>query len=507
MTNDASSGPLARLRNLFDSPGGVADKVLEALPMAVILVDSYGQPRQGNRAALDLAEDSDLATWLYDAPFHDPASRDSLRPADKPLARLLADSSLSEVFAALIDAQGAERVFLFTRTALADPAQGQVICVEDGAALWHLRHQNRASDRLDSIGQLSGGIAHDMSNLLGVIRLSADALVLAQQDPQARAAGQAIQAACDRGGALIGHLLSIARREDGAPSEIALAPFLDDLRELIRRTTPAHIRLEVQQATPGLHVTCDRGGLENALLNLAINARNALQESARPEGTIRLTASRGPAPASVQLRVEDDGPGMQPAVLERATEAFFSTRPMSGGTGLGLAMVSTFAEVSGGDMRIESAPGEGTRITLTLPESGPADPTEKEDPAEVSLDGVHLLVVEDDPLFGEVLCQALRLLGASVTLMTDAGSAMEAATDPAPDLLITDMVLPGPMNGHQLAQHLRQRFPELRVIYVSGYAAPNHLPGDYVPGAFLRKPVSAATMANTIARSLARAPD
>ncbi|WP_168161481.1 ATP-binding protein [Oceanicola sp. S124] len=501
------AGPLAWLRRRLGASGPVRDGLdaLEALPTAIVISDGYGRPLGANRAARDLAGGGALDAWLYDAPFHDPESRGSLRPAERPMARLLADTGLVEVYAALMDAEGSEQILRFTRTILPGPPARLVVCIEDGAALWHLHRRGEATDRLESIGQLSGGIAHDMANLLGVIRLSADALTLTGKDAANTAAVASIQAACDRGGALIDHLLAIARREDGARSEIEIAPFLDTLRQLIRRTTPAHLRLEVDGGPEGLVVTCDRGGLENALLNLAINARNALQDQGTAEGLIRIAARRGGGAGMVQFDVTDDGPGMQPAVLERATEAFFSTRARSGGTGLGLAMVSTFAEVSGGSMRIESAPGEGTRVVLTLPVEGPADSPAVAEAQEVSLAGLRLLVVEDDPLFGEVLSQALHLSGAEVTLVPEAGPALAAAQDFTPDLLITDIVLPGPLNGHQLAQQLRQRHPDLRVIYVSGYAAPSHLPGDHVPGAFLRKPVSVATMTNTIARSLGRA--
>lgn len=511
MAGDRATGPVSLLRRLTGRarPPHREVTLLDGLEAAVFLVDPYGQPRAGNKAALELAGGQDrLAAWLYDAPFHDPGDRRALRPSDKPLARLRSDPSLTEVFTALIDAQGSEVVLRFTRGRLPDRDGWQMIHVEDGAARLHLRRSSDGADRLESIGQLSGGIAHDMSNLLGVIRLSADTMSLSENDPATRAVVSAIQAACDRGTTLIDHLLSIARREDGESSRITLAPFLAALQELMRNTIPAHIRIDLALEAPDLWLVADRGALENALLNLTINAQKAIQETGAREGQIHLGAAlQGDR---VALWVEDDGPGMEPAVLARAAEPFFSTRPHGGGSGLGLAMVSNFAEVSGGEIRIESQPGEGTKVSLLLPRNAETEVDGADasagDGDTVDLQGVRLLIVEDDPLFGEVLSQALQALGAEVTLAASAAPAQQAIEAFAPDLLITDIVLPGPMNGHQLALELRRSLPELRVIYVSGYAAPSALPGDYVPGAFLRKPVSARTMANTISRSLAAAP-
>ncbi|PJE30367.1 Signal transduction histidine kinase [Pseudooceanicola antarcticus] len=484
-------------------------RILDGLETAVFIIDPYGQPAFGNRAARDLAGGSDsLAAWLYDAPFHDPGDRRILRPSDRPLARLRADPELTEAFSALIDAEGGEAVWRFTRTRLPRWPGWQMIHVEDGSARLHLRRSSDHANRLESIGQMSGGIAHDMSNLLGVIRLSADTLWL--EDTRARTAVSAIQSACDRGTTLVDHLLSIARREDGQVTRIELGPFLSSLRELMRRTIPAHIRIELVLESPDLWIISDLGALESAFLNLAINAQNAILDSSASEGRISLGADG--EGDRITLWVEDDGPGMEPAVLARAAEPFFSTRHQDGGSGLGLSMVANFAEVSGGEIAIDSTPGNGTRVSMTLPQISRQDPSSPEAQAEqaeeeqIDLTGARLLIVEDDPLFGEVLTQALRALGAEVNLATSAEPAQAAVAARPPDLLITDIVLPGPMNGHQLAQHLRGLVPELRVIYVSGYAAPSAYPGDYVPGAFLRKPVSARTMANTIALSLAPGP-
>ncbi|MBN8900002.1 MAG: response regulator, partial [Rhodospirillales bacterium] len=345
----------------------------------------------------------------------------------------------------------------------------------------------RHSQKMEAVGQLTGGIAHDFNNLLTGIAGSLELL-------QARAAqgrfGEidryvaAARGAADRAAALTHRLLAFSRRQTLAPKPVNANRLVAGMEELIRRSIGPAITLEVVKAG-GLWTTlCDPNQLENALLNLAINARDAMPEGGRltieTENAYldqRAAAERDVSPGQyVGVHVTDTGVGMPPDVIARAFDPFFTTKPLGQGTGLGLSMIYGFVRQSGGQVRIYSEPGQGTSVKLYLPrhfgevalEPEPAPP-QNEAPRMPSNETV--LVVDDEPTIRMLVIEVLDALGYVALEAADGPSGMRhLLSDARIDLLVTDVGLPGGMNGRQLADAARVRRPDLKVLFITGYA-------------------------------------
>ncbi|MBN8875290.1 MAG: response regulator, partial [Rhodospirillales bacterium] len=345
----------------------------------------------------------------------------------------------------------------------------------------------RHSQKMEAVGQLTGGIAHDFNNLLTGIAGSLELL-------QARAAqgrfGEidryvaAARGAADRAAALTHRLLAFSRRQTLEPKPVDANRLVGGMEELIRRSIGPGIRLEVVKAG-GLWTTlCDPNQLENALLNLAINARDAMPTGGRL--TIETenahldqrTAMERDVQAGqyVGVHVTDTGVGMTPDVVARAFDPFFTTKPLGQGTGLGLSMIYGFVRQSGGQVRIYSEEGRGTSVKLYLPRHfGPvreeADaPRALATPALAPTHGT-VLVVDDEPTIRMLVLEVLDTLGYVALEAGDGPSGMHhLLSSQRIDLLVTDVGLPGGMNGRQLADAARVRRPELKVLFITGYA-------------------------------------
>jgi signal transduction histidine kinase/ActR/RegA family two-component response regulator len=391
----------------------------------------------------------------------------------------------------------------------------------------HEREQAEArlaqAQRMEALGQLAGGIAHDFNNVLqGVIggldliqRRSGDAEVVKRL---ARMAANAAQ----RGASITGRLLAFARRSTLRAEPVSPRPLLEGLREMLAPTLGAGIAIRIA-ADPDLPMLlADKGQLETVLVNLAVNARDAMPDG----GTLLLAAAAEPIldakahPAALspggylRLSVSDTGTGMSAATLARASEPFFTTKPLGQGTGLGLAMARGFAHQSGGGFLIKSAPGRGTTVTLWFPAeaigvlgtSGPALPesTVPSIPA-----AARVLIVDDDAMVREVLAGQMEERGYRVA---QAGDGLDALAQldggAAVDLLISDFAMPG-MNGLMLIQEARRRRPELPALLLTGYAdASVRLAVEDVEAGgttLLRKPVSGTALAERTAALLAHA--
>ncbi|MDT8330821.1 response regulator [Roseomonas gilardii] len=419
--------------------------------------------------------------------------------------------------------------------------------------------QLRQAQKLEALGQLAGGVAHDFNNVLQAIAGGANLIRRRAGDPQAVAklAGMMGEAA-ERGAAVTRRLLAFARKDELRSESVAVEALLADLMEILRHTLGPGLRILVE-AEPGLPVLrADRSQLEAVLINLATNARDAMPEG----GTLRFAASRAPegegppllaaprggdgngvgqapapAPAAVsylRLAVSDTGNGMDAETLSRATEPFFTTKPKGQGTGLGLSMAKGFAEQSGGALLIASTPGRGTVVTLWLPlpvrEEAAADPPHAAPAAQARAmpaalapgngPGGHgtgvggkrsVLLVEDEAALRELLSDALAESGFRVGT---AGSGAEALVSPAlprAELLVTDLAMPG-MNGLELARRARLRRPGLGVLLVTGFAgeaAEDDLAEARAGGPFaiLRKPVTVEQIAAAITGLLAAQPE
>ncbi len=358
---------------------------------------------------------------------------------------------------------------------------------ERTAELMRAEEQLRHSQKMEAVGQLTGGLAHDFNNLLAGISGSLE--LMQTRLAQGRIADldrylTAAQGAAKRAAGLTQRLLAFSRRQTLDPKPAALNRLVSGMQDLITRSVGPMIAVETALAG-GLWATfVDTGQLENALLNLCLNARDAMPEGGKL--TIetanrwfdeRAARQRGLAPGQyVSLCVSDTGTGMSSDVIERAFDPFFTTKPIGQGTGLGLSMVHGFAGQSGGTARIYSEVGKGTMICIYLPRHvGEAGHEEEEETdtatAEPAAGSASILVVDDDPLVRMVAVEILQELGYRVLEAGDGPSAMRILNTGQPiDLLITDVGLPGGMNGRQLADAVRVSRPELRVLFITGYA-------------------------------------
>ncbi|WP_328703052.1 ATP-binding protein [Arenibaculum pallidiluteum] len=330
--------------------------------------------------------------------------------------------------------------------------------------------------KMDALGQLTGGVVHDFNNLLQALAACLRLVDRKVKDPEIAPLLDAGRQAVDRGARLTQQLLGFARREALRPEPTDIRAQLLGMTELLVRALRADIELQVA-IEPGLWpVKVDPTQFELAVLNLALNARDALPGGGQLTIAAQNAAAASGSPAGVdgdfvRLTVSDTGTGMPPAVLARVFEPFFTTKAAGKGSGLGLSQVHGFARQSGGVVEIESAPGRGTTVTLLLPRSAevPAVETTVPPSAPDEAAGRRILMVEDDPLVAGIVGTALEEAGFVVQRAVNAEEALAALEREAPDLLFTDVVMPG-MNGVELALEARRRHPELPVLLATGYS-------------------------------------
>ena len=379
--------------------------------------------------------------------------------------------------------------------------------VAEREAAISLLHESR---KIEMVGQLGGGIAHDFNNLLTPIMTSLELLRRQpiSNDRSHRLIDAALQAA-DRARILVGRLLTFARRQTLKPQVVALDSLISDMRDLIQRSLGPTIEVIVEIPAHLPNVLIDPHQLELGVLNLAVNARDAIAErgylkiSACPE-MVTDSPGLGPAPAQgryVRLTVSDNGSGMSEEVLERCVEPFYSTKGVGKGTGLGLSMVQGLALQSGGGFDIQSTPGLGTRVDIWLPVSSDdvLTPGEGEgDPAPDADHPFHVLVVDDEELVRYTVALQLRDLGYRVTEAASPSAAEHmVSAGLRPDVLITDQLM-AEKSGTQLAMSLREVLPALPVLVVTGYTSesPTQIAGFEV----LAKPFSRADIASKVAQ-------
>ena len=374
------------------------------------------------------------------------------------------------------------RSFELRRTAM--PESGFVLTVTDTTERIRAEATARDAQRLQAMGQLTGGIAHDFNNLLTVVLLNLE-FVQDRSDPddtRLTYVDRAIWAA--RRGATLNHqLLAFARKQPLAPTPIIMSDMLPDMANLLRRTLPEHIELQVVDAAGLWPAMADAAQVESALLNLALNARDAMPGGGRltievANKVLDYDYARQHTEVTqgdyVMLAVSDTGSGMPPDVVARAFEPFFTTKPQGMGTGLGLAMVFGFVKQSGGHVKIYSESGEGTTVRLYLPRAvglEPARSARDEAPVELPHGAATILVVEDDAAVREVAVEMLRDLGYRVLAAADGAEALRVFgdNDAKVDLLLADIVLTGGMKGHEVARRLTEVRPGLRTLFMSGY--------------------------------------
>ena len=330
--------------------------------------------------------------------------------------------------------------------------------------------QLRQAQKMQALGQLTGGIAHDFNNLLTVIQGSAEVLQRPDLSAEKRARfAAAISQTAARAATLTSQLLAFARRQPLRPETIDLNGKLRGMADLLDRTLGERVRVETELSTEICAVKADPTQLESAILNIAVNARDAM-----PEGgtlTIRTCAVSGDPP-SVSVALTDTGSGMDADALDRVFEPFFTTKEIGKGTGLGLSQVYGFANQSGGEVSIRSSPGAGTTVTLLLPCSDDAldvEPIAAEERAPAACRACRVLVVDDNQEVGAFAEALLSEMGHRVVRATSGEHALQMFQPGAFDLVFTDVVMPG-MGGLQLADELRKRAPTLPIILATGYS-------------------------------------
>ncbi len=373
----------------------------------------------------------------------------------------------------------------------------------------------RQSQKMEAIGQLTGGIAHDFNNMLqgviGSLDLIRRRIEQGRVDEIGRLLTFATQGA-DRAAALTAQLLSFARRQALVPRLIDPAAVVSDMAELVRRTAGPAVTVTLA-TTEYLQVLCDLNGLESAILNLAINARDAMPDGGRLTLSVRI-AALGPGEIAghdgleagdyVRIGVADTGTGMTPETAQRAFEPFFTTKPVGRGTGLGLSQLYGFVRQSGGLVQLDSRLGRGTEVAILLPATlaTPLATGEgrRTDIADASLPGRGtILLIEDEESIRNLATDALQEVGWHVLAAHDGLSALALRPERRPALLITDVGLPGGLNGRQVADALRSRWPGLPVMFMTGQAERLSCAGQLPPGmAVLEKPFKFQELADRV---------
>lgn len=354
------------------------------------------------------------------------------------------------------------------------------------------------SNKMEAVGQLTGGIAHDFNNLLQAISGNLELIQIAPHDEAKvkRWAGNASQAA-ERGARLTGQLLTFSRRQRLEATEVDVAGLIAGMTELLRNSVGPTIDLEIAVAPDVGFVRSDATQLELAILNLAINGRDAM-----PTGGALLVEALPLDDDRIAIRITDHGFGMSQEIAERALEPFFTTKGAGRGTGLGLSMAYGVARAAGGDLRIDSEPGKGTTVTLLLPRCAStevAKPAAHQASEEIVTGRkVEVLLVDDDPEVRQAVADMLRADGHRVIEAENGPQALLELERMTPDLALFDYAMPG-MNGAQLAARALEQRPDLKLLFLTGYADSDAI-DQAVNGRaeILKKPISAAALAASI---------
>jgi PAS domain S-box-containing protein len=366
------------------------------------------------------------------------------------------------------------------------------------------------AQRMEAVGRLTGGVAHDFNNLLTVVIGALDMILRSPDDAARRQKmGEAALAAARRGERLTHQLLAFSRRQALRPEPVDLNGLIRESEPLLRRAVGEAVEFKLKLRRGGARVAVDPAQFEAALLNLVVNARDALGDKS---GRITVQTMSCPIEAGdvselaageyVCVTVSDNGSGMPPELIGRAFEPFFTTKPVGKGTGLGLSQVYGFARQSGGAAHISSTPGRGTEIRIYLPPLAGDREIVAENasqPVAGPVSGGRLLLVEDDPGVAAIALDHLLAMGLEVAKAETAVDALELLKAESFDMMLTDVVMPGGLTGVELARRCAQDYPGMRIVLTSGYA------GDDVdaaladaPWPFLRKPYSGEQLARIL---------
>ena len=364
------------------------------------------------------------------------------------------------------------------------------------------QEQLRQSQKMEALGQLTGGIAHDFNNLLTVVVGGLDIISKRAEDAKLKRYAENALGAAERGARLTAQLLAFSRVQRLEVRPTFVAPLIQNMRPLLRNVLGPGITKEFYLDESLIPVMADPTQLEVAILNLAINARDAM-----PEGGV-LTFSTTPVKIEddtdldegdyIELTISDTGTGMPPEVVERAFEPFFTTKEVGKGTGLGLSMVYGMARQSGGAARIESRPGEGTAVKLLFRKAeaalaGEAAAAAEQVRAEEKGLPASVLVIDDDPDVRAFIAAALEEQGYRVRQASDGNEGLAQVEIERPDLVIVDFIMPG-MSGAEVAKKIRSNFPDQRILFVSGYSETEAVKRTAADAPLLTKPFRAEAL-------------
>ena len=467
-------------------------QLFDQAPFAYLVTDGHGVIEEANQTAVRLL--GILPQFFAGKPFTAllavtdrnrfrdllPEVREGAAAAETEMTLQRRDgTAFPGVLTAVRDLDG-ERGKVRLRWALRDVSEAKATEEALRTSEERLRH----SQRMEAVGRLAGGIAHSFNNLLAAVAFQCELLceTLEPVDPR-RKHVEEIQKAGERAAALAHQLLAFGRRQVLQPQRLSLNRLLREMEPMLCRLIGEHIRLEIRPAPAACEIHADLGQIEQVMLNLVVNARDAMPEGgslriATDEVEVAAGAAGDPAgelPPGwyVRLTVADTGVGMEPEVVDRLFEPFFTTKERGKGTGLGLATVHGIVHQTGGRIQAESVPGEGTRFTVLLPRAeGAGEPVQ---PAprtgrKTRRGSETVLLVEDEDNIREPAVEILESRGYRVLAAHDATQALAVAEEHAGPIhiLVTDVVMPG-LSGSQLAGQLTRRLPGLRVLYISGY--------------------------------------
>jgi PAS domain S-box-containing protein len=371
---------------------------------------------------------------------------------------------------------------------------------ESQLQLEQMQKQLAESQKLDALGQLTGGVAHDFNNLLMIISGSVHTLRKGVgDDAKLQRALSAIETASKRGASLTSQLLTFARRQSVNPQAINLAERIEAVREVLDTGAGSTVSLAFDIDRDIWPVTVDISEFETALVNLVINARDAMPMG----GTVtilarNMIADEPNAGDRVAISVGDTGVGIPPDVLSKIFDPFFTTKPVGKGTGLGLSQVHGFAHQAGGTVKVESELDKGTKITIVLPRDKVGPQVQHHAFTETSGGSGTVLLVEDNPDVASVSMSLLEQLGYTVRKVSDAEMALREIEHDGIDLVFSDIVMPGKMDGLGLARRVREIRPQLPVLLATGYSdAALNVRGDFP---ILRKPYEIHQLSQAIAK-------
>ncbi len=456
----------------------------------------------GRAAAAIFEEPGRAAAWAALEPLRDGRAR----TVDVELAWLPAHGEPDE-------AAGEGHPYSVAAVALDGAGSGMLLTFTDLGPMRRLQARLDESRQLQAVGRLTSGIAHDFNNLLAIVAGASGAvLTRVDLDEEAREDARLIEAAAQRGASLVRHMLQLGRGEAPAPSVVALNDAVRAIAALLRRTLGGAVRLDLELEEPGRAVSIEPAQLDQVLINLLLNARDAMPGGGRilvRTGHVALVrpldGPAGPIPPGwyAVIEVRDEGRGIAADVLPRIFEPFFTTRPGEGGNGVGLSMVRQIVRDAGGFIGVDTHPGEYASFRVLLPPLGPLAPTSGAGPAFRSLGRTVLLVDDEEPL-RRLAARVLRHAGWTVleSECGDDAAAREPRDLAAIDAVVSDVSMPGALDGPALIARLRLARPGLPAVLISGYA------GGVVaaPGVrLLSKPYASAELVEALAAAVSAA--